>query len=118
MRHPRLVAVVIGLVLLGLPIGVGMHHRGVLTGDANLAAGTTAQHTYTSWKGAAGFAAGTHEGTTVVDGELVMGTPVGTTYARRQVLADVALDLCLGNPRRTRSPSWCRRGTPPRRPAP
>ena len=78
MRHPRLVAVVIGLVLLGVPIGVGMHDRGVLTSDANLAAGTTAQHTYTSWKGAAGFGAGTHEGTTVADGELVMGTPIGT----------------------------------------
>ena len=79
MRHPRLVAVVIGLVLLGVPIGVGMHDRGVLTSDANLTAGTTAQHTYTSWKGAAGFGAGTHEGTTVADGELVMRTPIGTT---------------------------------------
>ena len=78
MRHPRLVAVVIGLVLLGVPIGVGMHDRGVLTSDANLTAGTTAQHTYTSWRGAAGFGAGTHEGTTVADGELVMRTPIGT----------------------------------------
>ncbi len=79
MRHPRLVAVVIGLVLLGVPIGVGMHDRGVLTSDANLTAGTTAQHTYTSWRSAAGFGAGTHEGTTVADGELVMRTPIGTT---------------------------------------
>jgi hypothetical protein len=79
MRYPRLVAVAIGLALLGVPIGVGMHHPGVLTSDANLAASTLGQHTYSSWKGAGGFDAGTHEGTSVVDGELVMGSSIGTT---------------------------------------
>ncbi len=79
MRYPRLVAVVIGLVLLGVPIGVGLHQGRVTTGDASLAAGTTSQHTYTSWAGAGGFDAGTHEGTAVADGRLVMRSSTGTT---------------------------------------
>jgi hypothetical protein len=78
MRYPRLVAVVIGLVLLGVPIGIGLHHGRVTTGDASLAAGSIGQHTYSSWKGT-GFDAGTDEGTAVSDGELVMTSSVATT---------------------------------------
>lgn len=77
MRYPRLVAVVIGIVLLGVPIGIGLHQR-VLGGTVALSASTTAANTFTSWQNAAGWDAGTHEGTAVSGGEVVMTTPVET----------------------------------------
>jgi hypothetical protein len=77
MRYPRLVAVVIGIVLLGVPIGVGLHQR-VLGGAVALSASSTAANTFTSWQGAAGWNAGSHEGTAVSGRELVMTTPIET----------------------------------------
>jgi hypothetical protein len=80
-RSPRLIAVVLGLCLIAVPIGSALHARSRHGATAQLAAvtTTTGENTYSSRSGSA-FAAGTVEGTKVVDGRLVMAKSIETRH--------------------------------------